>query len=109
MPDPSEIVTTAVLAGMGTELGKKVLGRSMTLAGDVFRGLNDWQKENVERILTKGESKLGNVQNDDGAVHPKILNVLLNQGSWNDEELAAEYFGGVLASSKTGVFRDDRG
>ena len=33
----------------------------------------------------------------------------MNEGSYADDAIATEYFGGVLASSRTEVGRDDRG
>jgi len=38
-----------------------------------------------------------------------VLKGILEEGSFCDDSLAAEYFGGVLASSRSGVLRDDRG
>ena len=40
---------------------------------------------------------------------PKVLKTILNEGSYADDVVATEYFGGVLASSRTEVGRDDRG
>jgi hypothetical protein len=37
------------------------------------------------------------------------LKEILENGAWCEEELQVEYFGGVLASSRTGISRDDRG
>jgi hypothetical protein len=40
---------------------------------------------------------------------PKVLKVILEEGAFCDDELASEYFAGVLASSRTQNDRDDRG
>lgn len=37
------------------------------------------------------------------------MKTIINDGSYNDDTVAVEYFGGVLASSKTELGRDDRG
>ena len=42
-------------------------------------------------------------------VPPKVLKTIINEGSYCDDEIGGGYFGGVLASSKTEVDRDDRG
>lgn len=42
-------------------------------------------------------------------IHPKVLFGALESGSWSNEELSAVYFGGILASSRTTIPRDDRG
>lgn len=44
-----------------------------------------------------------------GAVPPKVLKGIIGEAPFCDDELSAEYFGGVLASSRTGVSRNDRG
>jgi len=38
-----------------------------------------------------------------------VLKEILDEGSFCDDELTASYFGGVLASSKSEITRDDRG
>jgi hypothetical protein len=44
-----------------------------------------------------------------GQVSPKVLKNVLEEGYFSEDQLAAEYFGGVLASSRTTNSRDDRG
>jgi hypothetical protein len=44
-----------------------------------------------------------------GQVPPKVLKNILTEGYFCEDELGAEYFGGVMAASRTGVSRDDRG
>jgi hypothetical protein len=38
-----------------------------------------------------------------------VLKGVLDEGSYCDDFLAAEYFGRVLASSRSGILRDDKG
>ena len=40
---------------------------------------------------------------------PKVLKSVINEGSYSEDPVILEYFGGVLASSKTEIGRDDRG
>ena len=65
--------------------------------------------ENLKRIFDKAKEKLGDKINEQGAVSPRVLKGIINEGSWSDDFLSVEYFSGVLASSKTGILRDDRG
>lgn len=44
-----------------------------------------------------------------GLFRRKVLKGILDEGSFCDDEVSAEYFGGVLASARTSVTRDDRG
>ncbi|MCB7128605.1 MAG: hypothetical protein J3T61_03595, partial [Candidatus Brocadiales bacterium] len=60
-------------------------------------------------IFSNAAKKLGDKIDTEGAVPPKVLKGILDEGSFCDDSLAAEYFGGVLASSRSGVLRDDRG
>ena len=53
--------------------------------------------------------KLGDKLDRPGQVPPKALKTIVNAGSYFDDAIAVEYIGGVLASSRTEVGRDDRG
>ncbi len=110
----SNIDPNALVAGVGAYLGsKELLGKLLGPTADYLgEGLKDWAKkrlENTNRILEKADKKLGDKINEHGAVPPRVLKEILNEGSYADDELVAEYFGGVLASSRSGVSRDDRG
>ncbi|HEX3249643.1 MAG TPA: hypothetical protein VHS05_09455 [Pyrinomonadaceae bacterium] len=74
-------------------------------------GLQNWAEKrvkNASRIFEKAAQKLGPKIDEPGAVPPRILKDVLQEGSYCDDELTAEYFGGVLASSRSEVPRDDR-
>lgn len=99
---------------LGTAIGsakvvENILGPTADYIGE---GLQNWTQqrvENVGRIFRKAQSKLGERVDKSGSVPPKVLKGILDEGAFSDDELAAEYFGGVLASSRTEVGRDDRG
>ncbi|HIF9251299.1 TPA: hypothetical protein ACX6RB_002405 [Photobacterium damselae] len=110
MPEP---ITTVGIGAIAAYLGKdglqKLLGPT---ADDLGTGLRDFTQkrvENVGRIFQTAETKLGDKKDADGSVPPKVLKTIINDGSYNDDSVAVEYFGGVLASSKTELGRDDRG
>jgi hypothetical protein len=46
---------------------------------------------------------------EESQVPPKVLKHILDDGSYCEDELSAEYFGGVLASSRSEKDIDDRG
>ena len=52
---------------------------------------------------------MGNKIDENGIVAPKILKGIIDNGTWCEERLQLEYFGGILASSRTDKSRDDRG
>lgn len=110
-------ITAAAAAGgvylVSKETVGRILGPTLDLYGEELRALNERYLErrqrNVGRIFAKAQQKLGDRINEEGSVHPKVLKEILDDGSYTEDELAADYFGGVLASSRSGIDRDDRG
>ncbi len=91
------------------ELILKILGPTADYIGDGLRSWTEKRVENVKNIFDIAGEKLGNKIEEPGSVAPKVLRLVLNEGSFCDDELTKEYFGGVLASSRTPLARDDRG
>jgi hypothetical protein len=112
MIDP-EAAKNAALVGAGAYLAKDLLKQALGPTADyIGEGLKQFTAkriENINRIFRKFINKLGERIDEPGQVHPKLLKNLILDGSFCDDELTAEYYGGVLASSRTGVNRDDRG
>lgn len=98
-------------AGVSTskEVMVKILGPTADYLGDELLQWTQQRQKNVGRIVQNAEGKLGDRINDEGGVPPKVLKEILDDGSFAEDDLAVEYFGGVLASSRSGVPRDDRG
>jgi hypothetical protein len=61
------------------------------------------------KIVTKAEAKLGAAKEDRGQVPPRVILQVLEQGTWCDAEVMSEYFGGILAASRSPDGVDDRG
>lgn len=102
------------LTVLGTAIGsakvvEKILGPTTDYLGEGLKLWTQKRVENTSRIFKRAQVLLGDDLNLPGAVPPKVLHGILNQGSFCDDELAAQYFGGVLASSRTAITRDDRG
>jgi hypothetical protein len=88
----------------------KILGPTADYVGSGLQHWTEQQVENVQRVFRKAEGKLGPEGLDrPGAVPPRVLKEILGEGAFCDDELGAEYLGGVLAASKSEVPRDDRG
>ena len=106
-------LTTEVLAVLTAYLGKdgvsKLLGPTADYLGRELSVFTQTRIENVGKIFSNAKKKLGKKLERPGRVHPKVLKTIINDGSYADDDITAEYFGGVLASSRTGVNRDDRG
>ncbi len=93
----------------GAKLVEKLLGPTTEYLGE---GLKNWtvrRMENVSRVFSNASKRLGSHLEEPGSVPPKVLKEILDGASFCDDELAGEYFGGVLASSRSVVGRDDRG
>lgn len=110
MPEPLVTVGLgAVAAYLGKDGIEKLLGPTAEYLGNGLRDLAKKRADNIGRIFQKAEKKLGAKIEQPGEVPPRVLKAVLDEGSFCDDELAAEYFGGVLASSRTDLGRDDRG
>lgn len=101
---------TVLGAALGSaKLVEKLLGPTADYVG---QGLRDWTEKrvaNIHNIFHIAADRLGEDLDKEGGVPPRILKGILDEGSFCDDPLMAEYFGGVLASSRTNVSHDDRG
>jgi hypothetical protein len=102
------------LTVLGTALGGKdiiikMLGPTADYVGNGIKDFASKRVENIQNIFLNASKKLGNKIEIDGGIHPKVLQGTLNEGSYANDSLSIEYFGGVLASSRSGISRDDRG
>lgn len=90
-------------------LMNRLLGPTADYLGTELRDYVTKRRENATKILENADKKLGDQVNQAGGIPPRVVKEVIEEGSWNDDALAAEYYGGVLASSYSGVSRDDRG
>jgi hypothetical protein len=86
----------------------KLLGPTAEYLGKSAEVLTKKRIDNIRRIFNKALKKLGNKLNEPGGVPPKIVQGIFYDGGFCEDEISAEYYGGVLASSRSGVSRDDR-
>lgn len=110
MPEP---ITTVGLGAIAAYLGKdgvaKLLGPTADYLGSELQDFTRKRIENVGKIFKKAEERLGEKIEQPGAIPPKVLKTVINEGSYSEDQIAVEYFGGVLASSRSDISRDDRG
>ena len=112
MPEPlTTIGVSAIAAGAGAyvtrDVVSRILGPTADYLGGELKEFTQRRMENVGRIFSNAEDKLGDRLNSPGRVPPKVLKTIINEGSYSDDQIAVDYFGGVLASSRTEVSRDD--
>ena len=109
MSDP---LTTLGLGAVAAYLGKdglqKLLGPTADYLGSGLKDFTQKRAEAVGKIFRSAQLKLGEKVNQAGEVPPKVLKTVLNEGSYSTDQLAVEYFGGILASARTEDGRDDR-
>lgn len=109
MADP---ITTLGLGALAAYLGKdgleKLLGPTADYLGSGLKDFTEKRIEAIGRIFASAQGKLGSKADIPGEVPPKVLNSVLNEGSYASDPLAVEYFGGILASARTEGGRDDR-
>jgi hypothetical protein len=96
----------ALVAGKVVE---KILGPTAEYLGQGLKTFAEKRVQNVQNIFRFGALALGSQIDEPGVVPPRVLAGILNEGSYCDDPLAAEYLGGVLASSRSTITRDDRG
>jgi hypothetical protein len=96
-------------AAGSAKLLEKLLGPTADYLGGEIRTYAEKGAHNLGRIFKHAETTLGSKIDEPGQVPPKVLKEILQEGYFCEDELSAQYFGGVLASSRSGVSRDDRG
>jgi len=102
-------VLTAGLTAAGWA-GRKMLGPTLD---EIGRELKDRYSErrlrNFARIGRNAEAKAGPALEQPGEVSPRVAMKVLEEGSLCDGPVMAEYFGGILAGSRSPDGADDRG
>lgn len=109
MIEPGTGLTILGSAIGGAKVIEKILGPTSEYIGEQLKEWTRKKVANTAKIFKNAENKLGEKINQEGKVPPKVLKGILEEGAWCEEDLQVEYFGGVLASSRSGISRDDRG
>ena len=109
MPEPTTVGLAALVAYLSKDGVAKILGPTAEYLGGQLKEFTQKRIETVGKIFSNAEKKLGKKLDRPGQVPPKVLKTIINEGSYADDVVAVEYFGGVLASARTEVGRDDRG
>lgn len=88
---------------------QKITGPSLEAVGAALERWTVQRLKNVGRVVQNAGAKLGSRLEEPGAVPPRVMMRILEDGSWSDDDVVIEYLGGVLASSYSEGGRDDRG
>ena len=106
--EPVTVIGTGLAILGSKEVLTKLLGPTADYLGGEARGLVEKCNINLDNILKIAVRKLGSRIGDPGTVSPRVLRHVVDEGRFVDDELVAEYYGGVLASARTENGRDDR-
>ncbi|MDE3068996.1 MAG: hypothetical protein KGJ60_15805 [Verrucomicrobiota bacterium] len=102
----------AVVPGAAAILGGKLLcdicGTSAKYLGGQLANYTEAGVQNLERIFENAAKQIQTRNKIEGQVPPRVLKKILSEGYFCEDEVQAMYLGGVLASSKGPVSRDDR-
>ena len=83
----------------------RVFGPTADAIGEALGRYTTYRLRNVGRIVERADEKSGGKR---GAANPRVAHILLEDGSYCDDEVMVDYLGGVLAASRTPTGRDDR-
>jgi hypothetical protein len=104
---------TAVGAGLAVIGSKdilvKILGPTAEYFGGEAKNLVQRCNVNLDNIFVIARKKLGPRIDEPGSVSPRVLKHVIDDGKFCDDSIVADYYGGILASSKSENNRDDRG
>jgi hypothetical protein len=96
------------LAILGSaELTVKLLGPTAEYIGEGTRDLVEKQVNKAREIFSNAVRKAGGAINENRVVSPRVLRRVLQDGTLCEDAIAVEYFGGLLASSRSHDVRDD--
>lgn len=99
----NEIISTETVTDIFSYVGKKVLGPTLEIIGKDIANLYE---KGRDKIIEKASKKIKNL--DDGQqVNLRIARDVFYNGSFSNDEICAEYFGGILASSRSEDGTDD--
>lgn len=109
--EPGALSAAKLLASLssgGAEAEKqglltRVLGPSADALGSSLAQYTEYRLRNVAQIVEKADLK-----RDGGSVPPRLAHKIIEEGSYCDDEIMAEYLSGVLAGGSTDTSRDDR-
>jgi hypothetical protein len=88
-------------------LVSRVFGPAADEIGQALGRWTSYRVGNVKRIAEVADRK-SIASGRDGMINPRLARSLLEEGSYCDDELMVEYFGGILAGGRSPRGQDDR-
>lgn len=97
-----ELALTAGIAG-AAYVAQQLFGKTLAEMGD---DLNKVYKANRDKLLAKAAAKVDD-PNDGAKPNLRVARDVIWNGAVTDDEVCAEYFGGLLAASRSADGKDD--
>lgn len=90
-----------VIPGGATAALGVLFGPSVLEVGQVLREFTGYRLRNILGIGEKIHSRIGDEPTTgDEKVHPRVAKALIEEGSWIDDDVAQEYFAGIMLSAR---------
>jgi hypothetical protein len=86
----------------------RVLGPAADAIDEALGRYTSYRVRNVGAIIARADAKSRDSVESRKVVNPRVAHVLLEDGSYCDDDLMIDYLGGVLAGSRTPHGLDDR-
>ncbi len=106
--DQNSLVSTGLMVVVGADAFKRLLGPTADYMGGEFKNLAEKCVTNLGRIFKSATKRLGPKINGPGGISPRVLKQVCSEGAFVEDELAAEYYGGLFASARSPDGKDDR-
>lgn len=98
--------TSAEAAKVAGNLLTRLLGPSADIVGAQWA--EALKQKNLERLLRKTEKRAAG-KDDPGIANPRLASQVFEGAQFADDEVVAEYYSGILASSRDHLGRNDSG
>lgn len=85
-----------------------LFGETYVYIGQAVEKMPERRRANIVRICKIALGLLGTEVVEPGGIPPRVANCLLSDGSYVEDAVASQYWGGVLACARTANPRDDR-
>ncbi len=100
---PEELTLTAAGIGGLAYVATQLFGKTLAAMGD---DINKAYQSNRDKLLNKAASKVDD-PNDGASPNLRVARDIIWNGTVTDDEVCAEYFGGLLAASRSSDGKDD--
>jgi hypothetical protein len=105
----SKLIGQGIAVFKSLDIANRLLGPTFDYLGEEIKSWTESRVKNTKDIVDIAIEKAGDDLNKAGKVPPRVLKEVLSEGSFCEDPLTKEYFGGVLAASRAGSEADDRG